>query len=449
MSGIHYATPKSTVRDELKSVKEELRKGIKPSEQPKDDSARLSECPESLQPFIAKLTKFLDCSKQETWNTFCCYLQNEYNDSTELLMNYLKTETNSSKLLNSIWEYQSLERMTLLKVLKNLLEFHKSQSHPFAAEYSEVLKDIGLSNLRKSYIDQFDQLVREPAPLKYSHTDPFNAHVKLATWTERKMRETNEILQILLLIVEWDNISVGEFKRLVDIFRLHSFGRQQPYLDMANGVHKDLVQKVVFSEIALFMKCIVANSIESADASWISGAISSMDKEVVLLHQQPEHAPLLFSWMLMNFHVIDLTDDNEEFRKYRQFGAKATQLGVFDFFYSLVTHPMYRDQNLVTCIVYREIYVQLGFLCDVFDCDRIVSQNKNIYELLSELLKVPAIAKDFCSEKEGGARALYTLAIDDFPIQFEPLSMIACSLSSAGAALNRQVKRDPGESNDI
>lgn len=151
-------------------------------------------------------------------------------------------------------------------------------------------------------------------------------------------------------------------------------------------------------------KCYILNKkpviySESADVNWISSVISSMDKEIVLLHQQPEHGSLLFTWMIMNFHVIDLNDENEEYRKYRQFGAKATQLGVFNFFHSMVTHPMYRDQNLVTCIVYREIYDQLSFLCDVFDCERIILQNKNIYELLSELLKVPAIAKDFSSGK--------------------------------------------------
>lgn len=259
LSGIHYATPTSTVSDELKSVKMELLNGVKTIEKPIDDNVKLTNCPESLLPFIGKLKTFLDCSKDETWNIFCCYLQNEYNDSIESLMNYLKTETNSSILLNSIWEYQSLERMTLLKVLRNLLEFHKSQSHPFANEYNAILKDIGLSNLRKSYIEQFEQLVKEQRPIKYSHGDPFNVYVKLTTWTERKMREINEILQILLLIVEWNNISVNEFKQLVDLFRAHSFGRQQSYLDMSNSNHKDLVAKIVYSEIALFMKCIVAN----------------------------------------------------------------------------------------------------------------------------------------------------------------------------------------------
>lgn len=103
------------------------------------------------------------------------------------------------------------------------------------------------------------------------------------------------------------------------------------------------------------------------------------------------------TWMLMNFHVIELSDENEQFRQYRQYGTKAVQLGVFGYLQTMCTHPMYRDKSLAATIVCRTIYNQLAFLCDIFDSDRVVAQHKNIYELLSELLKIPSIARDFCS----------------------------------------------------
>lgn len=219
------------------------------------------DCPDSLVPFIDKLTQYLDCSKAQTWNIFCGYLQNEYNGSIELLLNYLKTETNTIKLLQRIWDYQSLERMTLLKIVKNLLEFYKSPGHPFADEYKHALDEIGLPELRKSYIDQLKQLIKAEPSFKYSHGELFNVHTKLVSWTERKLRETGEILQILLLVVDRDNILATEFRVLVDLFKSHSFGRQQPYLDLTNNIlHKDLVSKITYGEVAVFMKCIDANT---------------------------------------------------------------------------------------------------------------------------------------------------------------------------------------------
>lgn len=264
ISGIHYATPKSTVRSELVSIKTELLNGIHGDGSTVTSAAspKPADCPDSLVPFIDKLTQFLDCGKTQTWNTFCAYLQNEYNGSIELLLNYLKTETNTNKLLQTIWDYQSLERMTLLKIVKNLLEFHKSPGHPFAHEYDQILSEIGLAKLRKSYIEQLTRLVKADPPFKYSHGEVFNVHGRLISWTERKLRETGEILQILLLLIDRDNILSDEFRVLVELFKSHSFGRQQPYLDLTNNkLHKDLVTKITYGELTVFMKAIDANTI--------------------------------------------------------------------------------------------------------------------------------------------------------------------------------------------
>lgn len=263
LSGIHYAPTKATVRSELSSIKRELLNGIddQDSKTPSISTAKPADCPDSLVPFIDKLTQYLDCSRRQTWSIFCSYLQNEYNGSIELLLNYLKTETNTSKLLDSIWDYQSLERMTLLKIVKNLLEFYKSPDHPFVHEYKQIVGEIGLPELRESYIGQLSRLIKADPPFKYSHGELFNVHNRLVSWTERKLRETGEILQILLLIVERDNISAKEFQTLVELFKLHSFGRQQPYLDLTNNkLHTDLVTKITYGEVALFMKCIDSNT---------------------------------------------------------------------------------------------------------------------------------------------------------------------------------------------
>lgn len=149
-----------------------------------------------------------------------------------------------------------------------------------------------------------------------------------------------------------------------------------------------------------------------------------------MLHQNPEHGPILLSWMLMNFQLIELEANNPEFRKFQQYGTKAAQLGVFSYLQKVITHPMFRDQSPAATIAYQTVYKVLATLCDIFDSDRAVVQHKNIFELLCELLKHPVIAAKFLSSTEDGAQALFQTAIDNFPVDFVPLSMIACSLTA-------------------
>lgn len=254
VSGIHYSTPTPTVKEELKAIQNELLNGIK---REKNDVVKSTKIDANLLPLIDKLKQYLDVTQEKAWNILRCYLNNEYSDSIENLQNFLKTETNTEKLLDRIWDYYALERMTLLKIVKNLLEQGENKEHPYADEYENVLQNIGLAKLRQSYIEQFKELVREPAPFKTTHAELLNVRNKLMSWTERKLRETNEILQIILLIVNRDHILVDEFKTLVELFKQHAFGKQQPYLDLnGNNLHKDLVIKITYSEVVLFMSCI-------------------------------------------------------------------------------------------------------------------------------------------------------------------------------------------------
>lgn len=167
---------------------------------------------------------------------------------------------------------------------------------------------------------------------------------------------------------------------------------------------------------------------------------TQLDKDVVLLHQNPEHGPILLSWMLMNFQLIiaenpnQLRAENPEFQKFQQYGTKATKLGVFGYLQKIISHPMYRDQSLAALIACRTVYNLMAFMCEIFDSDRAVAQHKNIFELLSELLKNPTIATSFYSSTAGGAQSLFQTAIENFPVDFVSLSMIAHSLTNTSNA---------------
>lgn len=173
---------------------------------------------------------------------------------------------------------------------------------------------------------------------------------------------------------------------------------------------------------------------KASNAEKLRQISTQMDNDIVLLHQSPEHGPILLSWMLMNFQLIELRAENPEFQRFQQYGTKATKLGVFGYLHKMISHPMYRDQSLAAFIASRTVYNLLSFMCEIFDSDRAVTQHKNFFELLCELLKNPNIASLFYKTSEGGAKSLYQTAIQSFPVDFSSLSMIAHSLTATSAA---------------
>lgn len=136
----------------------------------------------------------------------------------------------------------------------------------------------------------------------------------------------------------------------------------------------------------------------------------------------------------MNFQLIELRAENPDFQRFQQYGARSTKLGVFGYLQNMISHPMFRDLSLVAHIACRTVYNLLSFMCEIFDSDRAVVQHKNIYELLYELLKNPTIATQFYTNPEAGAQSLYDTAIENFPIDFISLSMIAHSLTTTNKA---------------
>lgn len=266
ISGNYFQSPQRIVLQKLREASKDLIDGIKISI-PLNASTEIplkirEKCPEKLQQFLKKLQQFLHIDYERSWDLLCMYLS-EYQGSASSLSNCLSTEANMIKLLQDVWEYHSLERMSMLKITKNLLEYSTSPRHPYSNEYNLFLNEISIEKLRRSYIDQLDLLIKEQPPNKLAAGEFFNSQQKLIMWAERKYREMREILQIILLAIDRSCILPKEFKRLVDLFKSHSFGRQCQFLDNSNKQHSDLILRITYCEIALFLKCCdIANRYE-------------------------------------------------------------------------------------------------------------------------------------------------------------------------------------------
>lgn len=345
------------------------------------------------------------------------------------------------KLLNDIWTYYSLERMILLKTVKTLLEFRSGSEHPYAAEYEAILKKIEVKKLLTSYVEQLEELASKSLPEKTIHGDLFNSAGKLLAWNERNVREQIAILQIILLAIDYlGGIDVKEVKKLLEIFKGHSFGRQQQFLNSDNSYHAQLIQELMFHEVAIVLKTFDLN--ENQGEEYVQELVSNLNKTILSLHQFQEHGPILLVWMLVNFRLKESRVDDEIANKHRQLGSKAVQLKSFEWMLAMISHKTFQDlESKVANVVRRSIYNHLCVLCDLFDANTSVCHHHKIYELSSELLKTPEIAHDFCQEdNNNGLRGLLDVALENFPVTFTQLSQLASSLSEVSVATNKHIQ---------
>lgn len=234
--------------EKLREVSKELIDGVKEQNAPdksKDDADRKHK--EKLQPILDNLQHHFNMGETKTWNLLCSYLINEFRGSPNSLLSYHATEANMKGLMNDIWKYYAMERLVKLRIVRHIIEYHKSIGHPYHREYKIIVNKLKLSSIRKSYIDQLDNLIKGDEKISGKYLNP--AH-STELFREQSGREIIEVLQIILLTIDTDGILSEEFQQLVDLFKMHSFGRQQC------GLKDAMITKIVYSELAIFMACV-------------------------------------------------------------------------------------------------------------------------------------------------------------------------------------------------
>ncbi|EDW02316.1 nucleoporin Nup188 [Drosophila grimshawi] len=436
VSGVHYETPRGTVREELLNVCSELQAGVlqfKPKSASNVQLAALlkEKKQEKLLAFTVRLQELLNLESAQCWEILCYYLTKEYRGSASLLTQLISNETNMMKLLEDIRHYYSLERMIVLKILKNVLVFYKVPNHPYHNEYREVVDKLTLPRIVDSYLNQLDSLINELPPRKLLAGESFHCTAILTNWSERNARETNEVLHILLLLSEHKPMDLGHIKRLFATIKQHSFGHLQNHLNKDNLYHKALIENITYSELVLLLKCLDFEQ-PGDNAKLIEQLVKDLHGEITNMDHRPEHGPLLLTWMMLRLRGTNDADDASSLLRCRQLGKRAVELKCFVQLHAIVTHAMFADDSLLSRIVRKTIYNQLSYLCDLFDGDGSCARYEGIYELLCELLSWPQLAKDFCTHEEDGVRSLYNSLLENFPLQFTNLAKIAQALSKAG-----------------
>lgn len=464
VSGLHLDAPSDVVRAKLFEVKDDLLEGLLQFKASTSESGTQLEKllkdarQEKLLPLTKHLQKYLSLDAEQTWATLCSYLVNDYKGSPGSLATYVLSDGNRSKLLADIWNYYSLERMIILKLTKNLLEFRGEKRHPYHVVYAEVVEQIGVQSLKSKLFDQLTAALKEDPDChpQFSTLDHREHDAsKMAMLLERKLREINELLHLLTLIVQHEETAVpDELRLLLNIFKNSSFLQKCKY--NTSGEPINLLQKIEHSRVILML--IYIQHCPSDVKSWEPTVFNDVDVAIVSAPQFVENAPLFLAWMIKNCKVAEAEEslgDSTSSRNYQHCGSMALKLEVFKYLLGILQAKTYQSKppSLIASTARRTIYATLNDLCDRFDSDGSVAQHSCIYDLLAELLTTPAIAADlvklYNSEDGQGCASLFNTAVELFPAEFVPISQIASALASSGAKASIEFVRYNGNYNAV
>lgn len=443
VSGLHQDAPKEKVKAKLMGLKEELKNGLLHFKPPSSDSeSKLDQLlkdarQEKLLPLTKYIQKYLNLDANQTWTTLCTYLVNEYKGSPSSLASFVANETNKWKLITDIWNYYSLDRMIILKLMKNLLEFQREAKHPYQTVYFEVLESIGLKELKDKVIDQLTTALEDDVEYQaLSILDQQHEMTKLDLLFTRKLREINELIQILILIGHTEGQSAPEeLNMLLKVFKNSAFLQKSRYQSEGNiGL---LLQKIEHSKVILLL-LFIQNCPENP-ASWNGKALKAIDESITTSHQYADSGPVLLAWMVKNLKMLAIDETLRiNARSYQLCGANAIQLNVFKYLLTLLTAKTFQNRppNLLAITARQLVYSVLNEMCDLFDADGSVGHHNFIYDLVAELLTTSSIAVDFIKryneDNPGGCVSLYNTAIELFPVTMIQISKMASALASSG-----------------
>lgn len=131
-------------------------------------------------------------------------------------------------------------------------------NHIYNKQFTKIIADIKISNLRTSLISQFEKLLSAPPPPRRIQTDFGNDCIR-QEWAEANMREQLAILQILLMINNEDSFPESDFNKLFKLFRKHNFGKNQSYNELLEERHREACHRIMYMELGLILTILDRN----------------------------------------------------------------------------------------------------------------------------------------------------------------------------------------------
>ncbi|XP_068626633.1 nucleoporin Nup188 [Battus philenor] len=389
---------------------------------------------------VQTLQNYMDINCFEIWEIIKHYLCDiSYGTPANALKNVAFVDTRSTFLSPKVWQFYYAERLFLLKLLQYIVQYRLDKTHKYNQQFTKIINDIGMENLKSSLIKQFEKLLSEAPPSKKIQIE-FGSDIIRQEWAESNLREQLAILQILLLIGNEEVFSVEQFTNMLKLFRKHSFGKNQSYLELLEERHRDACLRITYLEVCIFMVICDHEKIENV-SQWLEKTKDAVEGELTKLELSHEHSALLITWMMLTLKSKEHVKLFET--QYQHYGATALRMKVFEFLQEMLNSYVFSDNSKCSEIARCRIFQFLNNLCDKFDGDGTLGLQPGIMQLCSDLLQSPDISEKFWKlrekDDEFGVVSLWNTALEYFPYKFNLLSILSQGLAQAGSSSVRNL----------
>jgi len=218
--------------------------------------------PDSWKGLVGSVGKTLGLDEGQSWDLICSYLASEFRGTQESLKDLIQDEQKRKPLILDIWQFYRAERLYLLQIIKQILTLNQSSkdahnqsgdvtnkvSNDFAPILSKVLKtlDSGQGGLRACLTDQLTAVTKEKEPETEALGPSLGATCRNA-WIHFNLRETSELLQILLISLYVNGFVYKDVETVTEIFFEFGFGTKLPFKNEFDENNTRLVKSIVTS----------------------------------------------------------------------------------------------------------------------------------------------------------------------------------------------------------
>ncbi|KAF2883802.1 hypothetical protein ILUMI_22388 [Ignelater luminosus] len=429
VSGTSKAGTPAVVDATLDVLKEHLLKGL--TVYPSYAEVSLNKCVESyslndaMKEFMRSLSIALDLDSCRAWFILNNFLTYEDFGKTEDVNDYVKDETSKKDFINKIWQFYTMERTYLLKILSVILENHKNISHPLHSAYSKFIDFVTYKELRESLFKQYSLLMNELILRKSNHM------ISLSNSVDRNSVEMVHILLLILTIMEIEKFTVADFLEIFKLIKQHSFTSTPECQEIIKHTNPVFLQHIRDCENTIFIAAF-ANFWNNQDA-WYSH-IDEIDKMIKEIIHSTEASVMLITWAaLLSTLPTELAKMIYD-RYSHAYVTRALQDFVFKDLCKIIRNPIFQ-KCFPGMVAKTAVFTLFDILCISFNEENVFVHDGST-DLLAELLREHKFAVLSLSESEG-AKAFYLLVMRSFPYNFWAFTIITQSLIS----LKRDTKR--------
>ncbi|CAH1255988.1 unnamed protein product [Diabrotica balteata] len=364
--------------------------------------------------FIHTLSRRMNLSSNQTWDTICNFLVYEYHGKRDELKNIIRFNSKLDILIERIWDFYSLERLFLVKTLRHILENADNKSDRHHKKFQAFINAVDMSKLWKMSVESFQEVTKEISK-QSSHLVTEDL---LKEWIHRNNREQVEMAFILINMLPHYKPVSGDIEKVLSICIRHFFGRAPLYPGALKISRKDDLVEIKNSEIvlvlALFQKV------------WkIPELLKKFEpalEEMLDFLKRPGNDDIVFyTWSLFKLTSRENTD-NEKRGIFVDIEV-VLKKGLFKSLYKVMKHNMFQGTKAET-IMADAVNFLLTQSTDIYSDYQTIYEQEGIPEILSLIVQIKGADSVEIFEP------IYAAAVECFPYMYEPFLELSKSVLS-------------------